>query len=424
MKTIMTYKNCLRRFTPLAAAAIVLLTANSCRRDLWVFQDNYQQVEVNVDWRNYFREWGIKGIYNTDIQPANPEIQPAEDPDGMTVWFFPRDGRKSFRYTTSEVRHFGVYLSQGQYDGLVIDYSPEEYGRQEFIGMDYANTAKVQSTPSSYQPDSIPELFGPVAYASKLPKVNENGFYNVANEPEIMASDTIYMDIKSGKYDRYIPYEERDSYQETLTKQVFNMEPLLDPWNMRVRIYVKGIYYLWKVEASIAGLADGYQLVDCKASDTPCLMSLDEWEIHLPKDSNLVAGGLGYVAKSFRTWGPMGLENRNWDVHTAQRPKDNIKYEGNIPLAPYSYECLSNRPSNQVRINLKCTLRDRKTVKYYHLDVGSEIYLFRNEYALRIDLMDDDSRIPVLPWVPAYNGIEFEGIVYPWDETEQAEVKF
>ena len=45
----MIYKNCLRRFTPLAAAAIVLLTANSCRRDLWVFQDNYQQVEVNVD---------------------------------------------------------------------------------------------------------------------------------------------------------------------------------------------------------------------------------------------------------------------------------------------------------------------------------------------------------------------------------------
>lgn len=422
MKKIMTYKKCLRRFTPLAAAAIVLLTANSCRRDLWVFQDNYQQVEVNVDWRNYFREWGIVGYAGT--QPANPAITPANDPDGMTYWFFPRDGRKSFRYTTSEVRHFSVYLSQGEYDGLAIDYSPEEYGKQEFVGMEYASTAKVQSTPASYQPDSIPELYGPAAYESALPKVNDNGFYTLANEPELMASDTIYMNVKTGKYDRYIPYKERDTYQETLVTQVFNMEPLVTPWDMRIRIYVKGIYYLWKVEASVAGLADGYQLIDCKSSDTPCLMKLDEWEIIMQQDSNTVAGGMGYIAKTFRTWGPMGLENRNWDVHKPQRPAGEVKYEGNIPLAPYATERLSNRSSSQIRINLKCLLRDRKTVKYFHFNVGSEVFLFRNEYALRVDLMDDDSRVPVLPYVEPYNGIEFDGIVQPWKEGGSADVGF
>ena len=141
-------------------------------------------------------------------------------------------------------------------------------------------------------------------------------------------------------------------------------------------------------------------------------------------DSSSVAGGLGYIAKTFRTWGPVGLENRNWDVHTPQRPKDGIKYEGSIPLAPYAYECLSNRSSNQIRINLKCLLRDRKTVKYFHFDVGNEVYLFRNEYALRVDLMDDDARVPELPYVEAYNGIQFDGEVVPWQETHNGDVSF
>ena len=102
-------KRCTKAVT-LAAAALMLLTTASCRRDLWVYQDNFKQVELDIDWRNYYREWGI-----------NPNVQPASDPDGMTVWFFPKDGRESFQYTTSEVRHFETYLSRGDYDGLVIE---------------------------------------------------------------------------------------------------------------------------------------------------------------------------------------------------------------------------------------------------------------------------------------------------------------
>ncbi|MBR4898859.1 MAG: DUF5119 domain-containing protein [Prevotella sp.] len=412
----MTYKNCLRRFTPLAAAAIVLLTANSCRRDLWVFQDNYQQVEVNIDWRNYYREWGITGYAGT--QPGNPSILPAADPDGMTVWFFPRDGRTSFRYTTAEVRHFSVYLSQDKYDGVVIDYSPEEYGRQEFVGMDFANTAKVQSTPASYQADSIPDLFGSLCYAHQLPNVNANGYYTIANEPEDIASDTVFMDIKSGKYDRYIPYEERDTYQQTLVNQVFNMEPLIIPWNMRVRIYVKGIYYLWKVQASLAGVADGYYLVDCKSSSTPCLLKLDDWEVYITGDN------VGYIAKTFKTWGPMNFENRNWDVHTPQRPQSQRDYTNLPAIDGYSYEELSSRNPDEMRLNLRFLLRDRKTSVYYHFDVADMVNVFRNEYALRIDLMEDDVRVPNLPFVEAYNGMEFGGIVVPWAPEDPVDVQF
>ena len=121
MKSYNKYFKRLRNAAPLMAVATMLMLSTSCeRRELWVYQDRFKQVELDIDWRNYFR--------NQQLYPNTP------DPDGMTVWFFPRDGRKSFRYTTTEVRHYETYLSAGQYDGLVIDYSPEEYGHQEFIG--------------------------------------------------------------------------------------------------------------------------------------------------------------------------------------------------------------------------------------------------------------------------------------------------
>ena len=123
MKSYNKYFKRLRNAAPLMAVATMLMLSTSCeRRELWVYQDRFKQVELDIDWRNYFR--------NQQLYPNTP------DPDGMTVWFFPRDGRKSFRYTTTEVRHYETYLSAGQYDGLVIDYSPEEYGMlfsDEFI---------------------------------------------------------------------------------------------------------------------------------------------------------------------------------------------------------------------------------------------------------------------------------------------------
>ena len=406
-------KRCTKAVT-MTAAAMLLLTTAGCRRDLWVYQDNFKQVELDIDWRNYFREWAV----NQETQ-VNPTVEPAKDPDGMTVYLFPRDGRPAFRYTTAEVRHFETYMSKGEYDGLVIDYSPEEYGRQEFVGMDFANTAKVQSTFASYQTDSLPELFGPEAYAgATLPKKNESGFFAVSWEPEDIANDTIYMNINTGKYDKYIPYEERNSYQATLEHQLYNLEPLIIPWNMRVRIYVKGIYYLWKVQATLAGMADGYYLVNCKTSETPCLLQLDGWEVHITGDNE------GYIAKTFKTWGPMNFENRNWDCHVPQRPLSNREFNSTAALNGYSYEELSNRNPNEIRLNLRFLLRDRQTSVYYHADVANLVNVYRNEYALRIDLLDEDGRVPELPFVEAYNGLEFGGIVIPWQDENPVDVQF
>ena len=198
MKTYTTYIKLLRNVLPVAAIALLALGVSNCdRRDLWVYGDQFKQVMLNVDWRFYMRD--------TLLYPNQP------DPDGMTVWFYPTDGRKSYQATTSEVRHYETYLSAGDYEAVVIDYSPQEYGHQEFIGMEWANTAKVQALPHSYQaPEGEVQLFGPNAYAGTpaLPSTQPNtGLYTVSFEPEQMASDTVNMTISSGKYDDYMNTE-------------------------------------------------------------------------------------------------------------------------------------------------------------------------------------------------------------------------
>ena len=377
----------------LLAVLLTVLVLMGCRRDLWVYQDNFKQVELDIDWRNYFRD--------AQIYPNTP------DPDGMTVWFFPKDGRASFHYTTAEVRHYETYASQGDYEVLVIDYSPLEYSHQEFRDMDFVNTAKVQTIPSSYQPDSLKELYGPECYAHTLPSVEPTGLYTVSWEPENIASDTIHMHIDTGKYDQYIPYKERDSYQQTLVHQLYRMEPLIIPWRMRVRVYIKGIYYLYQAKGSIAGLADGYYLMQDRTSNTPCLLALDDWETVVTGDN------VGYIAMTFMTWGVQDTSVRYQGRHMEQGEK-----------AEDVTDNLISHPADEIRLNLRLLLRDRRTVCNYHFDVGNMVREYWNEYALRIDLMDGFEGQPDLPYVDAYNGMGFDGVVVPWEDGANADVQF
>ena len=371
-----------------ALAVLMLLPASGCRRQLWLYQDQFKQVQVNVDWRSYDRD---KVLY-----PHTP------DPDGMTLWFFPDDGRKSYRATTTEVNRYEIYLSEGDYVGVVIDYSPEEYGMQEFLGMDYANTARVQATPYAYQPNDRNDapLYAEAAYSGELTsKQAATGFWTVMNNPEPIASDTLNMHVISGKYANYIPYKERYSYESTLVKQIFEMQPLLIPWHMRVRIPVKGVYYIREIEGSIAGMADGYYLAEDHTSMDPCLMQITDWQTYVTGDNE------GFIAATFDTW---GMRNNLWSQYDlTQGPPFRI-----------------DAGAYEVRLNVKFLLRDRKTVVYYHVDAGHQVYVYPNEYALSIDLRDvlDDDDIPNLPYVDAVNGIDFDGVVVPWEELEKVDI--
>lgn len=408
MKTTKKYIHCITKALPAVAAALMLLTTGSCeRRELYVYQDYFKQVKILTDWRHYDRD---KWLY-----PHTP------DPDGMSIWIFPTDGRKSEHYITADVNTFETYLNKGTYEALVFDYSPSEYGKQEFIDMDYANTAKVQSTPAAYQPIEDIELYGEPAYAHDLTSKQITGYWTVSNQPEQIASDTTMMNIISGKYDHYIPYKERGSYQSTLIQQVFNMYPMIIPWQMRVRVPIKGIYYLYKTKGTIAGMADGFFLAENRTSDNPCLMAIDDWEVFVTGDNE------GYIAKTFDTW---GMRDALWKDYDGIRQRKNWILNQKTP-EPFF---VSSAAKDEVRINLAITLRDRKTVCRFHIDCGNivEVYgdtdrgIIGNANALSVDLRDvlTGDEIPTLPYVEGVNGIEIGGVVIPWKDVIEVDANF
>ena len=367
------YFNRMNSLRPVAVLLLTLLVLTNCeRRELWVYGDQFHSLRVDVDWRKY-QEY---------------------DPMGMTAYFFPGDSTLESKYfITPNVHQWSGYLSAGPYTGVIFDYSPSEYSHQEFVEMDKGSTARVQQKPAAYQPDSLVELYGPGAFYRALPSVEPTGLYTVMYEPQDMALDTLHMQIYNGKYNDYIPYEERETYQSTLVEQLYKAEPLPLIWKMRIRLFITGIYYLYEVKGSIAGLANGHFLARHENDDVPSLIALDHWQTQVTGDN------VGYIATTFNTFG--------------------LRSDAKTRAA-----MTTDYPAQGLRLNLRILLRDRKTVLNYHLDLGDHISIIDDQLVLRIDLDENFSGHPILPYVDALEGAGFGGVVIPWQDGPHVDVEF
>ena len=379
-----------------AAGLVLCVLAHSCRRPLFVAGDDYYSAVLHTDWRNY----------------------QSYDPDGMTVWFFPvEEEENSYRKTTADVRRLDFYLPSARYTGVVVDYSPDEYSRQEFIGMDRASTALVKATPSGYQPDSVEALFGAGCFHKEFPVVTAaTGLYEVTNQPEKMALDTLRnMWVDGGQYGYYIPYEERDTYQENLVVQNFYAYPVSPLWKLRIRIYVTGLEYLYDLTGSIAGLADGRYLALNRTTETPCLVSLEGW------DSQRVSKKDGYVSLTIDTFGlPGNLHPVTMMTNPGNETEPRTQMKPSAVIADWAGT--EEIADEDVRLNLKFLLRDRVSTVYYHYDVGRRIVSYDDELVLRIDLGQDFEGHPDLPYAEPFNGTGFDADVRPWDDGGEADI--
>ena len=413
----------------MAACAVWLLT--DCeRRELYVSGDEFHSVVLNVDWRQY-------NAYR--------------DPDGMTVWFYPLDGSEHapYRTTTANVRRQELYLPGGLYQGVVIDYSPEEYSRQAFYGLDSVATARVVSLPASYQPDSLTivgegvpsglsalvnaQLYSDQAWTDLQTERSTyntaTGLYTVASQPESMALDTLDKKrINEGRYSNYIPYKERDSYQSTLTVQQLTAQPTSIIWQLRLRIHIReGYNYLWQQVASISGLADGHLLAHDRNTERACLLSISDWELQRTGVNE------GYIAATINTFGlrpgsilPDAVRHTvgRIDNGTATDDRQVFRAAGDTeadsqPGQWWDYLSEVCLPA-ALRLNLTFVLRDHATVLHYHFNVGHSVNFYDHQLVLRIDLEPDI----VLPYVDAYSGAGFGADVTPWEEQPPIDVGF
>jgi len=432
------------------------------RRELYVYGDEFHDVFLEVDWSKYD---GYR-------------------PDGMTVWFYPDPAQVApSRHTTAEVNHYDLYLSHGRYQGMVIDYSPEEFARQKFYAMDSLRSARVVAERAAEQPerfdsiyakldvkvDSIDyrRLYGDSCWSYPLPsREARTGYYTVTGEPEYMVLDTLKdMDVHAGEYGDYIPWKERDYYQSTLTVQGFYAQPEPIVQRLHIRVFIRGIQYLWQVQGTIAGLSDGHYLVANENTENPCLMALDDWKLQVVNDS------LGYIHTTINTFGlrPRTV-NGYHSVHDGHfMPADTRAGDRAQEDSIWWVEALPK----ELRLNLRFTLRDRARVMEYSYDVGDQVVKFDNEYLLLIDLdthffgtsyaqkgdpgpqgqpgepgppgapgKDGETTYiwvypprphphphpspwePDFPWVDPYNGAGFDAVVEPWIEEPPVDVVF
>lgn len=342
----------------LLAVMLTVLALTSCRRDLWIYTDEYRQVELYTDWT-----WSD------------------DRPDGMTAWFISNDFDGRNRHvTTADIDHTWLNLPRGRFTGIVFDWSPAEYANQDFVGMEYPDEAKVQARPASVQPEYDEDLYGDRALTADMyiPIVDSTSMFLLSVTPDPMCVDTLQnVNIITGVEGDLVLWKDREEYEASLVTQTFFAEPHPVIWELNAQIYVRGMQYLHSITSTVAGLADGLMLADLRHSDDVCLHPIETWEARYLSDS---------LAVIFTT------------IHTFGLPESALSSAG-------------LDEDTHLRLNLRCLLRDEETVLYFHFDIGPEsIQIFEDQRLLRIEITEPIS----LPYVDAKGSAGFDATVSPW----------
>lgn len=368
----------------LCLLALPVLVQACLRRPLWVYTDEYRQVELITDWSacNYL-------------------------PEGMTAWFSANDySGKNRRVKSAEVEHTWLNVPSGWWTGIVFDYSPAEFGNLRFLGMTRPDSCYVRCRIAEHQPLPDEDLYGgyAVPMSMNLDTNPDTDMFILTSEPDPICADTLkQVHIITGVEGDLIPWQEKDTYGETLTIQTFYAFPQPVTWKLRVFVELRGINYMYSVKATIAGLADGNQLSELRHTSEPCLHLMDSWEIK-GRNSSQNTGTVGSTINTF------GLP-------------DTVTDYNNIPL----------------QLNLQFLLRDEATLYNYHFvdpqtapETNPEgatmltypmkpeyITIFEDQRVIRID-------IPIglieLPYVDAKDSAGFNATVSPWEDGDVADV--
>ena len=356
----------------------VLSALQACeRRPLWVYTDEFRQVELVTDWEDC---------------PAAP--------DGMTAWFMSEDlSGQNRRIITADVYKSSLNLPRGLFTAVVFDWSPAEYGSQEFLYMHRPDSALVRSRFLVNQPKADDSLFGPDALPEGMviPVNEETGMYMVSAIPEPICADTLkHVEIITGAEGDLIPWDQQEEFQSKLTTQTFYAHPRPILWRMRIYVQLSGYDYMSSVKGTIAGLSDGNRLAYLEHTDTPCLYLLEGWEGSRNMDNT------GSIAITLYTFGlrPSFSQDSKADTDVVDVGEDDA----------YPF-----------RLNLQFLLRDGHTVLNYHYDIAADhVLVYQDQAVCRIEIPIGMG--PELPYTDAEGSAGFNADVTPWEEGGSADV--
>lgn len=368
-----TYGMILRAVICLAA---VFLLSGCLRRPLWIYTDEFRQVELITD-------WSLCDEY----------------PDGMTAWFMSEDlSGQNRRIVTADVYKSSLNLPRGIFTGIVFDWSPAEYGSQEFLYMHRPDSALVRSRFLVNQPKADDNLYGAHALPEGMviPVNEETGMHMVSAIPEPICADTLKrVEIITGAEGDLIPWNAQEDFQSKLTTQTFYAYPKPILWRMRIYVQLNGYDYMSSVKGTIAGLADGNRLAYLRHTDTPCLYILDGWEGSRNMDNT------GSIAITIYTFGLRSSFSQDTKA-------DDVVDVGEDDIYPF-------------RLNLQFLLRDGQTVLNYHYDIAADhVRVYQDQAVCRIEIPIEIG--PELPYVDAEGSAGFNADVTPWQDGGSADI--
>ncbi len=220
----------------------ISIIALSCeRRELTYDYDPTVAVVLNVDW--------------SDL---------SETPSGMSVYCYPESGETPTLVTrniNSTSVSVTVNLAAGNYNILVFNQIPSDFGTVSFDGLTSFETAQVNAASTSSD----------WAFSKSDSEL--------VRDPEEVAIAT-YLNLEITEEDvREKLY--LDSQDDVIADQVFYKEITVAPQvvirTTRVKIRLAGIYNFSAVRATLYGMATGYNISDEKSHTDKATHVLESW---------------------------------------------------------------------------------------------------------------------------------------------------
>ncbi len=273
-------------------------------------------VDIEVDW----------SIFNEPSQT------------GMTLYFYPTDGKPPVTHSTNDIDRTTVTLREGSYDVIVMNQSPGEFGSFRFAGMDSYNGFYVRTA------DLPTKWYTTKTETEKVGWNPERIAFDIAENFEVTA----------------VPVEERLSRNRS-AEPLLRLTPVCVVYRFKVVVHVNKIYNMRSVRAAMAGLAEGYIPSEGSTGPNKVTQLLEEgWNItRLDADPTK-----GTLTTEFATF---GLPT----VSKAPLPED-------------------------VVFKLSCLLVDNKTVEDFVFHIGTRIKQNTNDdgaltFSVEIGVPDEEA---------------------------------